>query len=196
MTRASRDRRAYAAALVVAVVMAAIALVAAGAGTSRADGLPSLTIDPTAGPAGTTIGVSGTGCPDASWDGSLTWRVHVQIREPGSTPSPGGVTSASGSPKTVIAFTAEGYPGRADATATPAADGTWSTDITIPGSGPTLALPADYPVSALCYAHEGAEGGTIEYPAATFVVVQVDPPPLPPPPPPPPPVVTNPNFTG
>jgi hypothetical protein len=91
---------------------------------------------------------------------------------------------------TPIAFTAEGYIGRADAYTTPASDGTWSTDITIPGSGDLAAVAGNYPIDALCYANEGAEAGTIGYPAQTFsvpVIDQVTPPP---------PRITNPNFTG
>ena len=172
---------------VASVVVATIVLVGVGTGTGRAAVSPSFAIDPTGGIEGTTIHVSGTGCPDSSWDAAFTWRVHVQIQPEGSTPPPGVVTQPSGTPATAVAFTQEGYPGRADATATPAADGTWSTDITIPATGTLAAVPGNYPIGALCYASEGAEAGTIRYPAQTFIVLGVDPPP---------PVVTTPTFTG
>jgi hypothetical protein len=176
--------------VLVVVVVATIVLVASGSVTSRAAESPSLTIDPTFGLPGTTIHVSGTGCPDSSWDISLTWLIHVQIRPAGSTPSAGVVTQPSGTPMTPIAFTAEGYVGRADAFVTPAGDGTWSTDITIPGTGDLAAVAGNYPIDALCYAQEGAEAGTIGYAAQTFAVPVIDYPP------PPPPRITNPNFTG
>jgi hypothetical protein len=173
------------------VVAIAGAFVATGAQSGGAATSPSLTADPTHGPAGTTILVSGTACPDPSWDTSLTWRVHVQIQPPGSAPATGEVTPPSGTPTTPIGFTAEGYPGRADATATPAADGTWSTQVTIPDSGPLAAVPGTYPIGALCYAIEGAEAGTIVYPAQTFTV-----PPPSAPPSPPRAIVTHPALTG
>jgi hypothetical protein len=169
------------------LMVVTIVFVAAGSARSSATESPSMTIDPTNGLAGTTIHVSGSGCPDASWDTSLTWLVHVQIQPAGSTPSTGAVTQPSGAPKTQIGFTQEGYAGRADATATAASDGTWSTDITIPGGGSMVAGPGNYPIGALCYAQEGAEAGTMAYAAQTFAVAVIDPPP---------PIVTTPTFTG
>jgi hypothetical protein len=145
-------------------------LVPMGGGVVHAAVAPSLAIEPTTGPAGTNIHVTGTGCPDPSWDTSLTWTVHVQIETQGSTSRAGTVTQPSGTPTTPIAFPAIGYPGVAVASATPAADGTWSADITIPGDGAFAAGPGSYPIGALCYATEGAEAGTIDYAGETFVV--------------------------
>jgi hypothetical protein len=166
----------------------AAVLVPASAGAAGNE--PSLTIGPTSGLPGTTIHVRGSGCPDASWDTTLTWRVRVQTQQPDTTPSSGSVTQPSGTPTTPITFPLVGYTGLAEATVAPASDGTWSTDITIPTTGDFAAPPGFYAIGALCYADEGIEAGTIEYAAQTFELVGDDP--LPPPRP----LVTNPTFTG
>ena len=176
-------------AVMVMVVLSAVLTPMAGR-VVHAEVSPSLAIEPTTGPAGTTIHVIGTGCPDPSWDTSLTWTVHVQIQEQGSTPRAGTVTPPSGTPTTLIVFPAVGYPGAAAATATPAAEGTWSADITIPGDGPFAAGPGSYPIGALCYAMEGAEAGTIDYAAVTFVVPPTTSPIVPTP------IAASPNLTG
>jgi hypothetical protein len=177
----------------VAAVIALVGLMTSGAGGTAV--LPSLTIAPVTGPAGTTIHVSGTGCPDSSWDTSLHWHVHVQIAPAGSASATLTVTPPSGTPKTPIAFTTEGYPGRADADTTSASAGSWSTDITIPATGDLAAGSGSYPITALCFAAEGAEAGTIRYPSETFVVPPTTPNPSPSPSAPTP-LVTSPAFTG
>ena len=176
-------------AVMVMVVLSAVLTPMAGR-VVHAEVSPSLAIEPTTDPAGTTIHVTGTGCPDPSWDTSLTWTVHVRIQEQGSTPRAATVTPPSGTPTTLIVFPAVGYPGAAAATATPAAEGTWSADITIPGDGPLAAGPGSYPIGALCYAMEGAEVGTIDYAAETFVVPPTTSPIVPTP------IAASPNLTG
>jgi hypothetical protein len=167
-------------------------LVVGGGGVAHAADAPSLTISPTSGPAGTTIHVTGSGCPDPAWDTSLTWTVHVQTLPPNSAPAVEKVTPPTGgTPTTPIAFPAVGYPGVVDASVTPAADGTWSADITMPTTGGLMAtVPGSYPVGALCYATEGTEAGTINYPSETFVVPPTASPVVPTP------ITVSPNLTG
>ena len=184
-TRALHVRR------LVGVAIAALSFIALGTAPSIAAESPSLTIEPNGGLPGTLIHVSGTGCPDATWDTQLTWQVRVQTEQPGTTPSAGAVTPPSGTPTTPIAFPAVAYPGFVESTVTPASDGTWQTDITIPTTGDFAGPSGIYEIGALCYADEGVEAGTIEYAAHSFELIHDDP--LPPPPPP---LVTNPNFTG
>ena len=72
----------------------------------------------------------------------------------------------------------------------PASDGTWSADITIPSDGAFAAGPGTNPIGALCYATEGAEAGTIDYTAETFVVPPTTSPIVPTP------IAASVNFTG
>ena len=160
---------------VVGVLSTVALLLPVGSSAVAAPVAPSLTITPLTGPAGTTLHVTGSGCPDSSWDTSLTWRIHVQTQPQGSTPAAGVITEPSGTPTNPIAFPAIGYPGVATVTATPAPDGSWAADLTIPATGALAAVPGNYPVGAVCYATEGIEAGTIVYAAATFVVPDTPP---------------------
>ena len=152
---------------------------------------PSLAIAPTSGPAGTTIHVSGTSCPDTSWDTTLHWAVHVQVLPGGSADAALTVTPPNGTPHTPFVYTLEGYPGRADASTSAASDGSWAVDVTVPAIGGLAAVPGTYPVSATCYATEGTEAGTIGYPSQDFTVPAPTPAPQPPAPVPAPPVLTG-----
>lgn len=160
--------------------------------TAGAAAAPSLAITPTNGPAGTTIHVSGTGCPDSSWDTTLHWAIHVTIAARDSAATVLTVTQPNGTPHTPLGFTLEGYPGRADASTAPASDGSWAVDVTIPATGGVLAaVPGTYPVTATCYATEGVEAGTITYPSQGFTVPATSDAPQPPAPVPAPPVLTG-----
>ena len=167
------------------VALALIALLAPLAGEAVGeDPTPSLAISSTAGFAGTTIHVSGTGCPDTTWDTSLHWSVHVETEPAGSAPQPLRVTAPSGTPMTPIGFALPTHAGIAIADVAPAPDGSWSADLRIPDAV-FAAGPGNYPVSALCYAAEGTEAGMIEYAAQTFAVAAS-----------PASVETQPSFTG
>jgi hypothetical protein len=143
---------------------------------------PTLTISPSEGtvpPAGITVHVAGTGCPDPSWDDALEWRVHVQTLQGGSAATLLVVTPPSGTPTHPLAFPAIGFPGAASAGTTPAADGSWAVDLVIPGSDSSLAaIPGEtYPITATCYAAEGVEAGTISYASQGFLMFAKDGPP-------------------
>ena len=148
------------------------------AGATHAVGAPltssGITISPTSGPVGTVVTVKGAGCPPASW-AHYSWTVHVQTGLVGTTgPQDAGRTvEPSGTPKTPIAFTTQGYPGRVDVDTTPNRQGRWSARFTMrakaqPSFPPTM--PGKYPVYALCYATEGGEAGQVEYKVGTFTV--------------------------
>jgi hypothetical protein len=159
---------------------------------------PTLTIAPNEGtvlPAGFTVHVTGTGCPDAAWDDSLEWRVHVQTLQGGTAPTSLVVTPPSGTPSTPLAFPAVGYPGVASVDTTPAADGSWTADLVIPGSGALAAEPGQtYPISATCYALEGVEAGTITYASQSFTAfAKGGPPPITTVTPP---IIAAPTFSG
>lgn len=159
---------------------------------------PTLAINPTQGtvlPAGFTVHVTGTGCPDSSWDDSLEWRVHVQILPGGSALTSLVVTPPSGTPSTPLAFPAVGYPGVASADTTPQADGRWAVDLVIPGSGELAAEPGQtYPITATCYAAQGVEAGTISYASQGFLAfAKGGPPPITNATPP---IEAAPTFTG
>jgi hypothetical protein len=182
--------------LLLLATILALPLLSVGAASGATD--PVLTISPNQGtvlPAGLTIHVTGTGCPDGAWDDSLQWRVHVQTLQGGSAPTSLVVTSPSGTPSTVLAFPALGYPGAATADTTPAADGSWAVDLVVPGSGDLAAEPGKtYPVSAICYAAEGIEAGTITYASQSFTAFAKGGPP-------PvttviPPIIAAPTFSG
>jgi hypothetical protein len=132
---------------------------------------PTATIEPTTGPPGTTVTVSGSGCPSPSW-GDYSWSVHVQVRRSTESPSSGQVAEPTGEePRGPVGFTAEGYTGRADADAAPAEDGSWTVRLTIPGAQDNFpAVAGEYPISALCYAEQGLEAGSISYGQPVFTV--------------------------
>ena len=163
----------------------------AGGAAETQPAVPAATIDPASASPGDTITVSGGGCPQPGWDASLTWTVHVQISAPDSLaalPPPRGITAPTGEkPHSPVAFTAEGYTGRSDATGSPRADGTWSVPLEVPGPGdPFPAAPGQYPISALCFAAEGAEAGTVAYALPILTVTAASAPP----------VAMAPAFTG
>ena len=128
-------------------------------------------VHPTSGPPGTTVTVHGSGCPQPGW-GDYSWRVHVGTGAAGTTRVPSSVTPPSGEPKTPIAFTDQGYPGRVEVEVTPGRKGRWVAHLTIPTKGHSVfpATPGKYPVGALCYAMEGAEAGQVNYNLGTFTV--------------------------
>jgi hypothetical protein len=142
-------------------------------GASAAQGSPpAVSIEPSTGPAGTTITVSGTGCPQGGW-GAFTWQVHVAVGHNGAAPSAGSITEPDGAAANGVGtfFTQEGYAGRADADATPDSSGSWSVQLKMPGPGDNFpATPGTYPVGALCYATEGTNVGRVAYAAAGFDV--------------------------
>jgi hypothetical protein len=82
------------------------------------------------------------------------------------------VQPSGGTPSTPIAFTQQGYAGRVDADAVPNKQGRWSVQFPIPEAGHSIfpATPGKYPVTALCYATEGAEAGTVSYNVGIFKV--------------------------
>jgi hypothetical protein len=83
---------------------------------------------------------------------------------------PGSVTPPTGTtPETPVGFSAVGWPGRADADATVAKDGSWTTHISVPEM-PHGWPTAKYPVGAVCYANEGAEAGMIQYADALLTI--------------------------
>lgn len=162
-----------------------------GAAETAPPAVPAATIDPASASPGDTITVSGSECPQSGWDKSLAWTVHVQISAPDSLtalPPPRGVTAPTGEmPHSPVAFTAEGYTGRSDATGSPRADGTWLVPLEVPGPGePFPAEPGQYPISALCFAAEGAEAGTVGYARPSLIVTAASVPP----------VAVVPSFTG
>jgi LPXTG-motif cell wall-anchored protein len=148
-----------------------VMLAAPLAGVARADG-PSIEIEPVSGPAGTTVTVSGSGCPQSGW-GAYTWSVHVQVGPPGAEPSVGLVTEPDGQPPdgSPPLFTLEGYPGRADADTAPNADGSWTVALTIGApTAPFPPVPGRYPIRASCAAMEGSNLGRVSYATAMFEV--------------------------
>jgi hypothetical protein len=160
--------------LVLLAISLALALVSVEAVANGATDRP-LTISPSQGTvlaAGVTVHVTGTGCPDPSWDDTLEWHVHVRTLQGGSAPTPLLVTPPSGTPTNPLAFPAIGFAGAASADTTPAADGSWAVDLVIPGSdsGSLAANPGEtYPITATCYAAEGIEAGTIRYASEEFL---------------------------
>ncbi len=113
-----------------------------------ADAPPAPSVTPSAVEPGDTITVTGSGCPQAGWDASLTWTVYVKVEPAGvMLHGPMIVEPTGATPHTPVAATQEGYRGRADA------------DVaTHPGP------------FATCYATEGAEAGMVFYPAPAFTV--------------------------
>ncbi len=132
-----------------------------------------IAISPRSGPPGTVVTVKGSRCPPRGWS-QYTWTVHVQTGHVDSSDAAGsgGVVQPSGEPRTPIGFTAEGYPGRVDVDTSPNKKGRWTARLVIPeqGHGTFPATPGTYPVTALCYAEEGAEAGRVNYQAGTFKV--------------------------
>jgi hypothetical protein len=154
-------------------VMCSLFVLGLSTGAGATEGSPpAVSIEPTTGPAGTTITVSGTGCPQGEW-GAFTWQVHVGVGRNGEVPSAGSITEPDGSAANGVgtSFTQDGYPGRADADATPDTSGSWSVQLKIPGPGDNLpATPGRYPVGAVCYAKEGTNVGRVNYATAQFDV--------------------------
>jgi hypothetical protein len=183
--------------LVLLAIIFALPLVSAG-GVANGATDPTLTISPsqsTVLAAGVTVHVTGTGCPDPSWDDTLEWHVHVHTLQGDSAATTLTTTPPSGTPSTPLAFPAIGYPGVATADSTPATDGSWAVDLVIPGSGEFAANPGSvYPITATCFAAEGVEAGTISYASQGFTAFAKGAPP-------PitagtPPIVAAPTFTG
>jgi hypothetical protein len=63
-----------------------------------------------------------------------------------------------------------GVSGRVDGEVVPGPDGRWIAHLTIPEQGASAfpATPGRYPITALCYATEGAEAGYVSYRARHF----------------------------
>src|SRR6266849_877559 len=52
-----------------------------------ADAPPAPSVTPSAVEPGDTITVTGSGCPQAGWDASLTWTVYVKVEPAGVMPT-------------------------------------------------------------------------------------------------------------
>jgi len=136
-----------------------------------ADAPPAPSVTPSAVEPGDTITVTGSGCPQAGWDASLTWTVYVKVEPAGvMLHGPMIVEPTGATPHTPVAATQEGYRGRADADVAADPDGTWSAQLVVPATGPFAADPGEYEPFATCYATEGAEAGMVFYPAPAFTV--------------------------
>ena len=140
-------------------------------GSRRCVPATTIAVHPRSGPPGTTITVRGSACPPSD-RGQYIWTVHVGTDPSWATPAPSRVTPPSGEPTSPIGFTARGYPGRVDGEVVPGPDGRWIAHLTIPERGTSAfpATPGRYPITALCYATEGAEAGFVSYRARAFLV--------------------------